>query len=154
MTDRCTGTTVSGNRCKRGANCHIHKEPCSICLYNSTKNTTRRLPCGHEFHTACIEKVKESGSNQCPLCRRLFDISQFKVSLKIVNTQANRETEAEIPSETIHSIIDGLNFDFLDFTNHLTEFEFSMDTLTDLQTLLNDIGVSNTHIDPTIFDAE
>tara|TARA_R110000803_G_scaffold170692_1_gene233647 strand:+ start:1868 stop:2164 length:297 start_codon:yes stop_codon:yes gene_type:complete len=98
--------------------------------------------------------VKEAGLNQCPLCRRLFDVSQFKVSIKIVNTHTNRESETELPSETMHDIINGLNFDFLDYTNHLTEFDFSMDTLQDLQSLLNDIGVSNTHIDPTIFDTE
>lgn len=154
MTDRCTGTTVSGNRCKNGANCHIHRDPCSVCLSRMTNDTKRRLRCGHEFHTACIDRVKESGSNQCPLCRRLFDVSQFKVSIKIINTHTSRETSADLPSDTLHNIIDGLNFDFLDFTSHLTEFDFSMDTLTDLQSLLHDIGVSNTHIDPTVFDAE
>ena len=154
MADKCTGTTVSGNRCRNGTNCHIHKDPCSICLSRITNDTKRTLRCGHEFHTDCINRVKEAGLNQCPLCRRLFDVSQFKVSIKIVNTHTNRESETELPSETMHDIINGLNFDFLDYTNHLTEFDFSMDTLQDLQSLLNDIGVSNTHIDPTIFDTE
>lgn len=154
MTDRCTGTTVSGNRCKNGPNCHIHKDPCSICL-NSIKDDTKRvLVCGHEFHEHCIERLKQSGSNQCPLCRRLFDVSHFKVSLKIVNTRANTQSETELPNESIQSILDGLNFDLLDFDDLVTEFNFSIDTLTDLQSLLDDIGVSNAHIDSTIFDTE
>ena len=74
--------------------------------------------------------------------------------MKIVNTRAGITTNTELPSETIRNIIDGLNFDFLDFSDTLTELNFDIDTLQDLQSLLNDIGVSNTHIDPTIFDTE
>ena len=151
MTGRCTGTTVSGNRCKNSANCHIHKEPCSICLSSISANTRRTLPCGHEFHTGCIDRLKASGSNQCPLCRKLFDVSQFKISLEIVNTRTNRTTTNDLPSETILDIFDGINFDF---SQQMTELNFDFDTLQDLQALLNDIGVSNTDIDPAIFDTE
>ena len=154
MADRCTGTTVSGNRCRNGTNCHIHKDPCSICLSRITNDTRRVLHCGHEFHTQCIDRLKETGSNQCPLCRKLFDVSHFKISLKIVNTRTDTTSNTELPSESIRNIIDGLNFDFLDFSNSLTELNFDIDTLQDLQTLLNDIGVSNTDIDSTIFDTE
>ena len=116
MADRCTGTTVSGNRCKKGPNCHIHKDPCSICLSRITNDTRRTLYCGHDFHTHCIDRLKETGSNQCPLCRKLFDVSHFKISIKIVNTRAGTTSNTELPSESIGNIIDGLNFDFLDFS--------------------------------------
>ena len=154
MADRCTGTTVSGNRCKNGPNCHIHRDPCSICLSRITNDTRRVLHCGHEFHTQCIDRLKETGSNRCPLCRKLFDVSHFKVSLKIVNTRADTTSTTELPSEAIRNIIDGLGFDFIDFSGSLTELDFDIDTLQDLQSLLHDIGVSNAHIDPTIFDTE
>ena len=153
MTDRCTGTTVSGNRCKNGPNCHIHKDPCSICLNRITTVTKRVLPCGHEFHTGCIDRLKETGSNQCPLCRKYFDLAQFKVSLKIVNTHSGITSENDVPPETINNIFQGLNID-LAFGSHITEFDFDIDTLQDLQALLNDIGISNTDIDPAVLNTE
>ena len=154
MADRCTGTTVSGNRCRNGPNCHIHKDPCSICLSRITNDNKRVLHCGHEFHSGCIDRLKETGSNRCPLCRKLFDVSHFKISLKIVNTRTDVVSDTELPSEILRNIIDGLDIDFLDFSRYLTELNFDIDTLQDLESLLNDIGVGNTDINPAVLNTE
>ena len=50
----------------------LNKEECGICFEGAEdgageKDTT--LPCGHQFHAACIDRWLASGHNTCPLCR-------------------------------------------------------------------------------------
>lgn len=43
---------------------------CSICLDALDASTTYELECGHLFHAACLDKIRESITrNVCPLCR-------------------------------------------------------------------------------------
>jgi len=32
--------------------------------------TSRRLPCAHSFHQFCIIQLIQSGSRNCPMCRK------------------------------------------------------------------------------------
>jgi hypothetical protein len=47
-------------------------EECAICLEDLSDPANRtKLPCGHTFHTQCLDEMVSSGnkSNVCPLCR-------------------------------------------------------------------------------------
>lgn len=47
-----------------------NEEVCSICLDpTSSSDQRRRLPCGHEFHSSCLDEWLERKAF-CPVCRR------------------------------------------------------------------------------------
>lgn len=41
---------------------------CAICL-ETLKRDASKLPCGHPFHTECIQNLRKK---ECPLCKRPF----------------------------------------------------------------------------------
>ena len=44
---------------------------CSTCLESFTsRSDISTTPCGHVFHTHCIEEWLENGQNHCPQCRK------------------------------------------------------------------------------------
>ena len=44
---------------------------CSICLhFFNSRSDISTTPCGHVFHTKCIEKWFENGENICSQCRK------------------------------------------------------------------------------------
>ena len=53
----------------------FEQQICAICLNDLNENTTR-LPCGHGFHTECIEYWFQR-SNECPQCREEIDVRWF-----------------------------------------------------------------------------
>ena len=63
----CVNVSCINNRCSR----HL-KQTCSVCLepVRSTNSAgTKRLTCGHSFHTDCILPWFAT-SDECPSCRR------------------------------------------------------------------------------------
>lgn len=58
--------------CCEGKSCEDDEEQCSICLSNLSKDETviSKLPCGHCFHTECINKWRQ---NTCPCCRSIIN---------------------------------------------------------------------------------
>ena len=48
--------------------CVPMKEPCSICLAPLSSCTPTQLPCGHNFHAACMRRWSTT-SGTCPMCR-------------------------------------------------------------------------------------
>ena len=65
------------------------EEPeCAICLEPLSQSPAQTLPCSHEFHRACVEKLRSFGINEvCPMCRaelpprpqKLYAIRRFLV---------------------------------------------------------------------------
>ena len=96
----CTATTIKGTPCRKNAVdgknfCHVHLDPkeCSICLtsiLSRTSRNSRTLPCGHNFHIKCINRWKRTGNSTCPVCRKEFDVPQYKVTL-IIESRQTRE---------------------------------------------------------------
>lgn len=84
---RCQATTQKGVQCRRlvaqeGGKCQQHScDGCPICFVHMLSNT-RTLPCGHTFHTRCVDRWKRT-SHTCPLCRELFDQPQYRVSVSV-----------------------------------------------------------------------
>ena len=113
---------------------------CAICL-NTVRETRLNEPlrCGHLFHSHCIENWKQSGKQTCPICRKIFDGTNFRVQLTVHNN-------AHETSNTV-TLSDDVLFDILDVF-------FDVDTSMDLESLLSDFGVSMSDLDPAILDTE
>lgn len=42
---------------------------CSVCFNKMPTRQQRLLPCGHTFHTKCVDRWSKLGNRTCPLCR-------------------------------------------------------------------------------------
>lgn len=116
---------------------------CSICLneVRSTRNNTG-LRCGHLFHTKCLEEWKRRGKNTCPVCRRVFDASNYKVTVQIQNNVTQMANTVTLDEQSVFNVLD------------IFDIHFDVEELPDLQTLLSDLGVGGPDFDPSIFDTE
>lgn len=100
---------------------------CSICL-NEVRETrhSKAIRCGHIFHSHCLENWKKRGKVTCPVCRKVFDGSKFRVQISIFN-------DYELTSNTI-TLENELVFDALDVF-------FAVENENDLTSILSDFGV-------------
>lgn len=113
---------------------------CSICL-NEVRETrhSKAIRCGHIFHSHCLENWKKRGKVTCPVCRKVFDGSKFRVQISIFN-------DYELTSNTV-SVSNEFIFDALDIL-------LAVEHEDDLTSILDDFGVSMTDFDPSIFNTE
>ena len=113
---------------------------CAICL-NPVRETRQNpaLRCGHVFHSRCIEDWKSRGKQTCPVCRKIFDGSNFRVTVTIENLIHD--------TDVIRQVDDAYIFDTLDAF-------FDVDRVDELESLLSDFGVSMSNLNPIIFDTE
>ena len=116
---------------------------CAICL-NEVKSTRNNPPirCGHVFHSHCLEEWKSKGKNTCPICRKVFDVSQFKVTVTVQNNYTAQSNVVSLESEAIFNIMD------------IFDMSFDVGNAVDLDSLLSDLGVSLTDLDALVLDAE
>ena len=70
---------------------------CSTCLGSFTSiSNISTTPCGHVFHTNCIEKWLQNGSNSCSQCRKNIDGRQIiKLYFSESQSENNLVTELE-----------------------------------------------------------
>ena len=115
-------------------------ETCAICL-TEVRETRQNKPirCRHLFHCKCIKEWKEKCKNTCPVCRRYFDCSNFKVTINVENLFENTSNTLDVPDDHVFDVMD-IVFD--------VESEF------DLENLLSDFGVSMTDFDTSVFNTE
>ena len=116
---------------------------CAICL-GEVRSTRSNPPirCGHIFHSHCIQKWKDEGKNTCPTCRKVFDVSQFKVTLTVQNNYTAESNTVSLESEAIFNIMD------------IFDMSFDVENTVDLDSLLSDLGVSLTDLDALVLDTE
>ena len=94
---RCQATTQKGVQCRRGSapgctTCTQHSgDSCPVCLTAMSDGTSRRLDCGHTFHSRCLERWKRT-STTCPMCRTPFDQPQYRVSISVQHLSSNTVT--------------------------------------------------------------
>lgn len=117
--------------------------PCAICL-NDVRSTRTNPPirCGHMFHSHCLEEWKNKGKNTCPLCRKVFDVSQFKVTVTVQNNYTATSNTVSLESDAIFNIMD------------IFDMSFDVENTVDLDSLLADLGMSLSDLDSLILDAE
>lgn len=113
---------------------------CAICL-NTVRETRSHPPirCGHLFHSQCIEHWKHRGKNTCPICRKIFDGSNYRVQV-VVHNLANETSNTLIVNNT--------------FSLEALDIFFEVQNLVDLDSLLTDFGVSMSDFDPLVLNAE
>ena len=116
---------------------------CAICL-GEVKCTRINPPlrCGHMFHSHCLQEWKNQGKNTCPTCRKVFDASQFKITVTIQNNYTATANSV--------SLNEGSIFDVLD----LFDINFDVDQQEDVESILADLGVSLADFDSADLDAE
>lgn len=116
---------------------------CSICLNEVKPTRNNAIRCGHIFHKSCIERWKAQGKHTCPVCRKVFDVSQFSITLQVTNNFTSTT------SNLVH-LDDDQMFNVLD----IFDVSFEAETPNDLDSLLRDFGVSLSDLDAAILDAE
>jgi hypothetical protein len=116
---------------------------CSICL-NEVRSTRKNPPirCGHIFHSCCIQEWRNKGKNTCPVCRKVFDASHFKVTVSIHNNYTAVGDTVSLNEDSIFNVLD------------LFDITFDVDNIPGLDSVLSDLGVSLADLDTTILNTE
>ena len=107
-------------------------------MFVQTRNS-KAIRCGHVFHSHCLENWKKMGKVTCPVCRKVFDGSNFRVQITVFN-------DYEATSNTV-CLTNELVLDALDLI-------FSVEHEDDLSSVLGDFGMSMSDFDPSVFDTE
>lgn len=153
----CGALTLSGTPCKQkvGAGnerCWQHRGPqCSVCLAcMGGQNTTRTLGCGHEFHTKCVERWKQSCTGPdptCPMCREPFDVPTYRCRLIIERVAPPTERRvSEFETQNVMSIVEGFGLDFRSLVPNThgrfyTDIHFDIDPDEVLEEVLRELGL-------------
>lgn len=116
-------------------------DTCSICL-NPVKSTRSNPPirCGHRFHRACIERWKQQGNHTCPVCRKVFDVSKFQITLEVTNQYTLRSNALTLNDQQIFNVFDSF------------DIQIPADNDLDLDSLLADIGVNIADLDALLLE--
>lgn len=139
---QCNGLTMNGQRCKRTCpegrtHCHTHtntEDTCPICMNRMTETSSRRLDCGHMFHTHCLDRWRRQSST-CPNCRAPFDQQMYKVKIMIEPVGYEHETV----TSNIQSIADMFGLD-TSIERFFSTINFAVTDMNDLRNVLNEIG--------------
>lgn len=126
---------------------------CSICL-NSIRNTrsTKELPCGHLYHKKCIESWENRGNETCPMCRKNMAKNDFRVTLTIENLRKDNNYSMNLDFSSIQTMFQRMGMDSEDFGMLSTDIVFDADDLDSLESILEDIGVSISDVDPAVLN--
>jgi len=159
---RCGAQTLSGGECRQivkedVVRCFQHSGPqCSVCLScMSNRHNIRKLGCGHEFHTRCLERWKSSCRGPdptCPMCRVPFDVPTYRCRLIIEKTGDGALSITEFLSQNVNSIMEGFGLDFRSILPNntgrmLTDIHFDIDPTEDLRTILTELGLPTPYQD-------
>ena len=94
------------------------------------------------FHSHCLHEWKNQGKNTCPVCRKVFDATQFKIIVTIHNNYTAVSNSVSLNEESIFDVLD------------LFDITFDVEDAPDLDSILADFGMSLTDFDSTILDTE
>ena len=116
---------------------------CSICL-SEVKSTRTNPPirCGHIFHSHCLQMWKDQGKNTCPSCRKIFDGSNFSITVTIHNNHTAASNSVSLNEDSLFDVLDMFNINF------------DVENQPDLDSILADFGVGLADFDSSIFDTE
>ena len=81
---------------------------CSTCLESfNLRSDVSTTPCGHVFHTDCIEKWLQSGKNQCPQCRKPCEQNRL-IKLYFSESESENDLVREL-EETIWKLQENID---------------------------------------------
>ena len=121
---------------------------CTLCLCSMKNKLVIKLPCGHEFHEKCHDRLRDTSASYryaCPCCRsdikhqiqrfKLYDICEEEFWYKFTNYLSSHGQENVIPiisneqlDEYHNWIINGLSQEELDMINSesdMSEYDIS-----------------------------
>ena len=155
---RCGAQTSSGNPCKQkvpeGAeHCWMHRgAQCAVCLAcMGGPSPTRKLGCGHEFHSKCVDRWKASCTSPdptCPVCREPFDVPTYRCRLiieRVAPPTDRRVTDFE--TQNVAPIVEGFGLDFRALFapnahgRFYTDIHFDIDPTEVLEDVLRTLGL-------------
>lgn len=76
------------------------------------------------------------------MCRKVFDVSKFKVTLTVENNDNETSNIISMDEDMIFNVMDIFNI------------TFEVEDILDLESLLTDVGSSLSDLDPLVLDAE
>jgi hypothetical protein len=94
------------------------------------------------FHSHCLQEWKDQGKNSCPICRKIIDGAQFKITVTVQNNYTATANSVSLNEDSISNVFD------------LFDINFDVDEVPDLDSILADLGVSLSDFDTSILDAE
>jgi hypothetical protein len=94
------------------------------------------------FHSHCLQEWKDQGKNSCPICRKIIDGAQFKITVTVQNNYTATANSVSLNEDSISNVLD------------LFDINFDVDEVPDLDSILADLGVSLSDFDTSILDAE
>ncbi|KAJ5491457.1 hypothetical protein N7539_003024 [Penicillium diatomitis] len=79
---------------------YLNIDTCDLCLDDMAASSMfRQLPCGHIFHTPCVDLWLTTGDASCPLCRQTFyhlrNMKPSRMSVHHIERADQREHEHE-----------------------------------------------------------
>ena len=156
---RCGATTLAGTPCaqsiKEGQDrCWQHRGiQCSVCLTCiGGQSASRKLDCGHEFHTKCLDRWKAMCTTPdptCPMCRVPFDIPTYRCRLIIERVADSNRTISDFVTSNVSGIMDGFGLDFRQLVprtdgRFFTDIHFDIEPGEVLQDILRELGLPTT----------
>lgn len=147
----CGATTLAGTPCKSRVHegseqCWIHRGPqCSMC-FGPLRQSLRELPCGHSFHTKCIDRWKRACTGPdptCPMCRAPFDVPKYRCQLIIERVPHDgRPLVTNFETTNVSSIVNGFGLDFRAIAGHMiADIHFDVEAHEELDEVLRELGL-------------
>ncbi len=94
------------------------------------------------FHSHCLQEWKDQGKNSCPICRKIIDGAQFKITVTVQNNYTATANSVSLNEDSISNVFD------------LFDINFDVDEVPDLDSILADLGVSLSDFDTSILYSE
>lgn len=152
---RCGAQTIQGTPCRSKVpgseeRCWIHKGPqCVVCLGPmSHHQANRTLPCGHIFHSKCVDRWKRScpGDPTCPMCREPFDTPLYRCRLIIERVSDSQRAVENFDAENIQEIVESFGIDFRSLMHTgsgrlYTDIHFDIEPSEVLEDVLRELGL-------------
>ena len=153
---RCGSLTLAGNPCsqiiKEGQDrCWQHRgDQCSVCLSCiGGQSPSRKLDCGHEFHTKCLDRWKITCTTPdptCPMCRVPFDIPTYRCRLIIERVADSHRSTSDFMTSNVSGLMDGFGLDFRQLVprtdgRFFTDIHFDIEPGEVLQDILRELGL-------------
>jgi hypothetical protein len=95
----------------------------------------------------------EKGGNTCPMCRHNIDVSKFKVSIKIENTEQQITNTWPLSHLSISALLNGLGLEDLNL-NFDTEIRMNLENNTDMELFMRDLGIRVADLDSLVLNTE
>jgi Ring finger domain len=142
MSNRCSAMTKEGKQCTRmcpDEKCFQHTGPtCSVCMECILPRDSRQIPCGHTFHTRCLDRWKRT-ARTCPVCRAPFDQPLYRINVIIEPVNENTRITRTWTTPIIQQILDNFGIDAQE--DGITHITFEIEEGESLDDVLEELSL-------------